>query len=498
MTQSKSSEMWKDLPWKQFRKDTFRLQKRIYEASRNDNVARVLYLQKLLFRSYGARMLAIRQVTQLNAGKKTAGIDGQSSLTPKQRFLLEQELFRECANWKPMGVRKISIPKPDGSTRTLKVPTIRDRAWQCLVKLVLEPAHESKFHSLSYGFRPGRCAHDAQKVIFCNLNSRVNGKSKRIIELDIEKCFDRISHKTIMENVIAPKFIKRGLYKCLKVGVSPEFPDQGTPQGGVISPLLANIALNGIENIHHSIRYADDMIIILKPQDNEDVILSKINEFLAERGMNISQKKTKMTSTTTGFDFLGWHFVNSSSGKLICCPSKDNFVNFKKKVKNLINIPSIKIKDRATKIAPIVRGWLNYHKYCDMSRHNLWDLNRYVYKKINNKKSTISYADSIKLIKIAFPKIGYQTNKFVNVKQDRSPYDGDLTYWSQRKSKFYDGLTTRLLHKQSFTCSYCNLKFIDDERLHVHHIDGNHHNWMADNTTVIHQSCHTNLHSQSL
>ena len=112
----------------------------------------------------------------------------------------------------------------------------------------MEPAHEAKFHARSYGFRPGRCAQDAQKVIFLNLNNNANGKTKRILELDIEKCFDRIKHSTIIDNIIAPRFIKIGLYKCLKAGVNPKFPDQGTPQGGVISPVLANIALNGIED----------------------------------------------------------------------------------------------------------------------------------------------------------------------------------------------------------------------------------------------------------
>lgn len=494
MTQNNNqSEMWKALPWKQFRKDTFRLQKRIYEASRNNDIARVLYLQKLLFRSHGARMLAIRQVTQLNSGKNTAGIDGISSITTKQRFLLEQELLREGMKWKHMGVRRLNIPKPDGTIRPLKIPTIRDRAWQCLVKLVVEPAHEAKFHAHSYGFRPGRCAHDAQKVIFLNLKSTSNGKSKRILELDIEKCFDRINHSTIMDNVIAPRFIKSGLYKCLKAGVDPNFPDQGTPQGGVVSPLLANIALNGIENIHPSIRYADDMIFILKPHDNEDVILSNIKQFLAQRGMNIKLSKTRLTQATNGFDFLGWNFSVKDSGKFVSRPSDENYSNLKKKVKNLVNNSTIKIKDRISKITPIVRGWRNYHLYCDMSDHKLWDLDNYVFKKIL-KNRTYSLDSSIKLVREAFPKIGYLTNRFVNVKQDKSPFDGDYSYWSKRKSKIYNVMTLRLLQKQSYTCSYCNLKLNDDEDIHLHHIDGNHDNWASYNLTVMHKTCHQLSH----
>ena len=153
-----------------------------------------------------------------------------------------------------------------------------------------------------------RSAHDAQKILFLNLSSSANGIQKRVIELDIEKCFDRISHASIMEYLIAPLTLKLGIFRCLKAGVNPEFPSQGTPQGGVVSPLLANIALNGIEAIHPSVRYADDMVIILKPEDNATKLLDTIARFLAERGMKLSERKTKITSTTDGFDFLGWHF----------------------------------------------------------------------------------------------------------------------------------------------------------------------------------------------
>jgi RNA-directed DNA polymerase len=127
----------------------------------------------------------------------------------------------------------------------LKIPTIADRAWQCIAKFALEPAHEANFHARSYGFRTGRSAHDAQKIVQINLNSHAKGINKRVIELDIEKCFDRISHASIMDNLIAPMGLKLGIFRCLKAGTNVEFPDKGTPQGGVVSPLLANIALNG-------------------------------------------------------------------------------------------------------------------------------------------------------------------------------------------------------------------------------------------------------------
>ena len=382
-----NSESWSSIPWKKFRKIIFRLQRRIYQAVQAGDMAKAKNLQKLLLRSYAARMLAIRQVTQLNAGKKTAGIDGKAALNFKERFELEKVLAKNAENWKHKGLREFPIPKKNGSTRILKVPTISDRAWQCLAKLALEPAHEATFHARSYGFRTGRSAHDAQKFLFLNLNSRTNGIKKRVIELDIEKCFDRISHKAILDRLIAPQSIKRGIFRCLKAGVNPEFPQQGTPQGGVASPLLANIALNGIEEIHPSVRYADDMVIILKPEDNAEQVLDRIKQFLADRGMNISSEKTKVTTTTDGFDFLGWHFQVQSNGKFRSQPSEDNFKAFREKVKAIVNCSNYGAKIKSKKLAPIIRGWRHYHRYCklDSSRFSLWHLMHRTWKVFNQE-----------------------------------------------------------------------------------------------------------------
>ena len=251
-------------------KNLYRLQKRVYAAIRTKDYKKARNLQKLILKSRGARFLAIRQVTQLNNGKKTAGIDGKTALKYKERFSLENSLKLNALNWKHQGLREIPIPKKDGSTRMLKVPTISDRAWQCLAKYALESAHEATFHAQSYGFRPARGCHDAQKMVFQNLNSRVKGMDKRVLELDISKCFDRISHKAIMDELLCPRNLSLGIFRCLKAGTNVQFPEQGTPQGGVVSPLLANIALNGIERIGEikakrkmqsiCVRYADDSV----------------------------------------------------------------------------------------------------------------------------------------------------------------------------------------------------------------------------------------------
>jgi group II intron reverse transcriptase/maturase len=446
-------------------------------------------------KSQAARLLAIRQVTQLNSGKKTAGVDGKASLSFSQRHNLESSLKENVNTWEHNKLREIPIPKKDGTTRMLKIPTIADRAWQCLVKYALEPAHEALFHARSYGFRSGRSAHCAQKFVFNNLNSEANGISKRVIELDIEKCFDRISHTTMMDNIIAPQAIKQGLWKCLRAGINPEFPEQGTPQGGVISPLLANIALNGIEEVHPSVRYADDMVFFLKPQDDSEYILTRIAEFLAKRGLKVSERKTKITAATDGFDFLGWHFKVQSNGKFRCTPSVENFKAFREKVKKIVNCSNYGAKEKAEKLAPIVRGWRNYHRYCKMdgSRFSLWYIHHRTFT-VFNKESKLDRHLSEKLVNKAFPSVPYSENRFINVKGDASPFNGDLVYWSERNSKLYDGITSKVLKRQSHTCGRCGYRLLSDERAHLHHIDGNHQNWKPKNVTVLHESCHDYIH----
>ncbi|BAY87093.1 reverse transcriptase homolog [Calothrix parasitica NIES-267] len=497
------NELWQRLPWKKFRRNLFRLQKRIFKAVRVGDMTKVNNLQKLVLKSTAAKLLAIRQITQLNAGKKTAGVDGIKSLNFLQRF----EVFFRLKNlreWKPRELKRIPIPKKNGKVRILSVPTIFDRIWQCLIKYALEPAHEATFHAKSYGFRPGRSAHDAQKMVFMQLKRIGNqfgtsddaNKKKRIIELDIKKCFDRISHESIIKRLIATSEMKLGILRSLKAGVFPGFPEQGTSQGGVFSPILANIALNGIENIHEaSIRYADDVVLFLKPNDNAQRILQKVKKFLAERGMDISEEKTKITSATTGFDFLDWHFKVQNNGKFRSTPSEDNFKSFQKKVKEIINNSNYGSEVKTQKLAPIVRGWRNYHRYCKMdgSRFSLWFIKKRA-EAVFRKQKTINRHRSIELAKKAFPTVPYSENDFINVKSNRSPYDGGLVYWSQRNSKHYDGYTVSLLKKQNHTCSMCGHVLMSDENVELHHLDGNHHNWKKSNVLVMHRSCHQYIH----
>ncbi len=368
---------------------------------------------------------------------------------------------------------------------------------------VIEEPCESKGSSTvleSSGSREGvadftRSCHDAQKILFDNLKSQANGIRKRVIELDIEKCFDRISHTAIMDRLIAPSGIRTGIFRCLKAGVNPEYPEQGTPQGGVASPLLANIALNGIEDIHKSVRYADDMVIILKPGEDAEITLGKISKFLAQRGMNVSEKKTKLTAATDGFDFLGWHFKVQTNEKFRCAPSVDNFKAFRQKVKNIVNCSNYGATVKAEKLAPVVRGWRNYHRFCKMNgpRFSLWHINNRAFK-VFNRETKQDKESATKLIQKAFPATPYSENGHVMVKGDKSPFDGDLAYWSERNSKLYDGETSKALKRQNHTCGYCGLKMLSDEKVHLHHVDGNHNNWKKNNLLATHESCHDIIH----
>ena len=229
-------EDWKSLPWKKIQRNVFRLQKRIYQAASQNDVKRVHNLQRLLLRSWSARCLAVRRVTQDNRGKRTPGVDGVASLTPHQRMRMVGDL-RNLAKHTPAPLRRVYIPKPGKKEkRGLSIPTMLDRALQALIKLTLEPEWEARFESNSYGFRPGRSPHDAIESIF----NFIRLKPKYVLDADITKCFDRISHDAIVDKLHTIQSIERLVRGWLKAGISDHgemiFPEAGTAQGGPLSP----------------------------------------------------------------------------------------------------------------------------------------------------------------------------------------------------------------------------------------------------------------------
>ena len=269
---TKTTTAWNSINWAKVQRVVFKLQKRIYQASLSGQNAKARKLQKLLVKSYYAKLLSIRRVTQDNQGKKTAGVDGVKSITPKQRLELTENL---SIYQKAKPLRRKWIPKPNGEKRPLGIPTIHDRVRQALVKSALEPQWEARFEGESYGFRPGRSAHDAMSRIFQSINK---GKYY-ILDADISKCFDQINHEYLLSKIDCPSTIKAQIRQWLKAGVMDngifEATEAGTPQGGVISPLLANIALDGMIRLIDQIfpkkkstvqakviRYADDFVVV--------------------------------------------------------------------------------------------------------------------------------------------------------------------------------------------------------------------------------------------
>jgi RNA-directed DNA polymerase len=487
-------------------------------------------------------------VTQDNTGKKTAGVDGQKSLTPKQRLDLVTKLH---LGTKVRPTRRVWIPKPGTEEkRPLGIPTMNDRALQALVKLALEPEWEARFEPNSYGFRPGRSCHDAIEAIYIAINQ----KPKYVLDADIAKCFDRIDHEALLKKLNTFPTIRRQIRAWLKAGVMDEkqlFPtSEGTPQGGVISPLLANIALHGMENRIKQfaetfkgnkrdnktalslIRYADDFVIL-----HEDISVVQrckgiISEWLKDMGLELKPSKTRLAHTLNqheqekpGFDFLGFTIQQFLSGKYhskqgfktIITPSKQKQKVHYDQIASVIEAhkaaPQVALISR---LNPIIRGWANYYATV-VSKEAYSDIDNLMYQKLSawakrrhptknkgwmSKKywqtidgknwvfATRERENPLRLL----AHVDTPIVRHVKVKSESSPYDGNLVYWSTRMGNNPEmpSRVSKLLKKQKGKCVHCGLFFRENDVMEVDHrtpkSKGGKDSF--DNFDLLHRHCH--------
>ena len=375
---------WEEIDWQKARAYVKKLQMRIVKAQKEGHYSKVKSLQWLLTHSFYAKALAVKRVTS-NSGKRTSGVDHELWLTPQAKFNAISKLNRR--GYRPQPLRRHYIPKKNGKMRPLSIPTMTDRAMQTLYKFSLEPIAETYADPNSYGFRIGRSTHDAIEQCFTDLNK---GKSpKWILEGDIKGCFDHISHQWLLENIPMDTQILEKWLKCGYVETQKLFPtDEGTPQGGTISPTLMNMTLDGLERLLHDrlptrkkvngkthcnkmnfVRYADDFIITGEsPEFLREKVLPIVREFLTERGLQLSEEKTVITHIGEGFDFLGKN-IRKYNGKLLIKPCKSAVKSFLGKVRDIIkSSKSIKQEILIRRLNPVIRGWVNNQRYVVSSK----------------------------------------------------------------------------------------------------------------------------------
>ena len=498
---------WDEIDWRACEGEVRRLRQRIFKASREQDWPKVRNLQKLMLRSRANTLVSVRQVTQRNAGRRTAGIDGEVALTPEARAGVAVRVHQSRSSWNPRAVRRVHIPKASNRAklRPLGIPVILDRCHQNRVKNALEPEWEARFEPRSYGFRPGRGCHDAITAIY---NACKGPMARRVwaLDADLVSAFDKIDHDHLLASIgsfpardMIWGWLKAGVFEAGK-GFAPTV--EGTPQGGVISPCLLNVALHGLEEAAGvryktsgiragdtkpgspvAVRYADDVVVLCHSQEQAEHVRARLAEWLAPRGLAFNEDKTKIVHLDEGVGFLGFDIRRYQNRKLLIKPSKAAIKRVRERLAS--ETRALRGSNAAAVIAtlnPVIRGWAAYYRGAVSSRvfsslddymwkltwkwatwrHNnkpkRWIAGRYFgkFNTFRNARWVFGDRDSgACLVKFSWTNI----ERHVPVTGAASPDDPALaSYWAERRRKArppLDRYTLRLLTRQDGHCPLC-------------------------------------------